>query len=123
MTRVGNLTIELRHKGQKRDMSSSLDCDSQAALMLGASAGLTTRAYLAPIADTTLQQREILIVDNGCIFRAELANFAAAGKTPSPASEITHAYVLLIFLYLLLVCLNGIEFIIIVQIAHTLTAV
>ena len=100
MTRVGDLTIEFRYEGQKGDMSCSLDRDSQAALMLSASTGLATRAYLAPIADASLQQGEILVVDNGCIFRAELANFAAAGKTPSPASEIAHAYVLLIFLFI-----------------------
>jgi hypothetical protein len=92
------LTIEFRHEGQKGDVSRSLDRNSQAALMLRASTGLATRTDLAPIAHATLQQGQILVVDEGCIFSAELTNFAAAGKTPSPASKIAHAYFLLVYL-------------------------
>ncbi len=95
MTGNGNLTIELCHEGQKGDVSRSLDCDSQSALMLGAGTGLATWAYLAPVTNTTLQERKVLVVDIGCIFSAELANFATAGKTPASASIIAHAYALL----------------------------
>jgi hypothetical protein len=102
MSSSGNLTFELRHEGQKGDMSRAFDRDSQAALMLSASTGLAAGADLAPVTDITLQHREILVVDNSCFFRAELANLAAAGKTPSPAFKITHAYVLLIYLSIFL---------------------
>lgn len=99
MTGDGGLTLKLRHEGQKGDVSRSLDCDSQPALMLGARTGLATRANLAPVTDVTLQDSQVLVVDDGCIFTAELTNFSAAGKTPSPTSIIAHAYVLLVLTF------------------------
>ena len=58
-------------------MAGALDSRGQVALMLGAGAGLTTRANLAALADEAAQLVSLLVVDGLDLIDAELADLGA----------------------------------------------
>jgi hypothetical protein len=93
------LAVEIRYEGQQRDVTSSLDRDRQLALVLGAYAGLPTGANLAAVADKTLEQANVLVIDRLATLATELTNLAARCETPPIASIIAHSLNLLASTY------------------------
>ncbi len=69
--------------GQQSNVTSSLDCHRQLALVAGTRAGLAAWANLAVVRDEAAQRIHQFIVDHGIFIRAELALAGAAEKAPS----------------------------------------
>ena len=81
----------VRRKWKQRHITGTLDGAGKSALMLGAVAGLSTRADLASLGDSALDHIKLLVVD-GRILEAYAARpthgcsaTPAAAATPAPA--------------------------------------